>query len=86
MKNVLKQLLIALLLVTMILPLLPLSAASSSLTQTDMRLMTGGKQSVDCGALASAAEALCYLGGGSSTTCLYLYGIAYVGCLVAKIL
>lgn len=86
MRKILKQLLVAMLLVTLVFPLLPISAASSSLSHDEMRLITGGKQAVDCGALAMTAQAFCYLVGGGSTTCSVVYGMAYVACLVTQIL
>ncbi|HTR81682.1 MAG TPA: hypothetical protein VMM58_08630 [Bacteroidota bacterium] len=86
MKKILKHLLVALLLVSVILPVIPNSAASSSMTQNEMRLITGGKQSVDCGAVASTAEVLCYIVGGSSGLCSTIYGITYLGCVLSKIL
>ena len=86
MKKILKQLLICMLLITLIVPLLPVSTASSPLTQNEMRLITGGKVAVDCGVAASFAQFLCLLTGAGTTACSVAYGIVYVGCVVAQII
>ena len=86
MKKILKQLLVCMLLVTLIVPLLPISVASSPLSQNEMRLITGGKLSIDCGTAASVAQLFCLMTGAGSTACTVVYGIVYVGCLVGQIL
>ena len=85
MKKILKQILIVTLLVTLVVPLLPVSAASSSLTQNDMRLITGGK-AADCPAFATTVQVFCTMVGGSTATCSVAYGLALVSCLVYSIL
>jgi len=85
MKKILKQLLVCMLLITLILPLLPVSTASSPLTQNEMRLITGGR-AADCPGFATSIQVLCIMVGGGSTTCAIAYGIALVSCLVSSIL
>jgi len=86
MKGLITHLLIGLVLVSLILPFVPLPAASSSLTQHEMSLITGGKLAIDCGSLAAAAEAFCYLCGGSLFTCSTVYTTAYIACILSKFL
>ncbi len=86
MKKILKQLLVCMLLITLILPLLPVSTASSPLTQNEMRLITGGRVAVDCGAAASLAQFFCLLTGAGTTVCSVTYAIIYVGCVIGQIL
>ena len=86
MKKFSRQLLVVLMLVSLVLPLIPAFAAPTSLSQNDMRLITGGKLSLDCSAVAAAAEAFCIIGGGSPGVCSWVYNLAYVGCLISKLI
>lgn len=86
MKGLIKHLLIGLLLVSLVLPFVPYPAASSSLTQHEMSLITGGKLALDCGSVAALAQAFCYLCGGSDFTCSTVYTTTYIACVLSTFL
>ena len=86
MKKVIQRSLVVLLLVSLVFPMLPQAATTSPLSPQQMSSINGGLAASDCGALASAAEAFCYMVGGGALTCSALYAGTYVGCILAKIL
>ncbi|HTX20134.1 MAG TPA: hypothetical protein VMG34_15900 [Bacteroidota bacterium] len=86
MKTILGKILVVCLVLTLVFSLLPVSAFSSQMTSDDMRLITGGNVAIDCSAAATTIQIFCYVAGGSTTTCTIAYGIAYLTCLIGKIL
>ena len=85
MKKVIQRSLVVLLLVSLVFPMLPQTATTSPLSPQQMGAINGGLAASDCGVIASAAEAFCYMVGGGSATCGALYAGTYIGCVLAKI-
>ncbi len=86
MKKIVKTGLIFIFAISLILPLTPQVQNSSLLENQTMNLIYGGKEELNCNAIALFVEAGCYAAGGGWLSCAFVTAGDYSGCLAANAL
>ena len=86
MKGIVRQLLVALILLSLVLPFVQQFGYSSPLSRDEMSALVGGQKAVDCNVIAIFVEGMCTTLGGGWFTCVLIAAGAYLACLAANAL
>ena len=84
MKKIVQSTMVVLLVASAMLPITSQTEYSAPLTDQGLSVLYGGKEAIDCEAIALLVEAGCYAIGGGWLSCAIVTAGAYLGCLAAN--
>lgn len=86
MKKTLQGIIVVLLVASAMLPMTSQTEYSAPLTDQGLSVLYGGKEAIDCEAIALLVEAGCYAIGGGWLACAIVTAGAYLACMAANAL